>query len=138
EAQGLLAGYCGILEIDGNLFPISFDRWFGPPPSGMPKCYFEDCSKTDIKPQFCFRTTEALAERYCRLSIGKKWASHRQRLWDEFYNPALARDEIVSNVPLGVDKTQWALFVNYHLKPSTKVNCRTYEYKRIQVCFALA
>ncbi|KAI5437987.1 hypothetical protein KIW84_023933 [Lathyrus oleraceus] len=120
EAQGLLAGYCGILAIDGNLFPISFGRWSGPPPSGMPKCYFEDCFKTDIKPRFCFRTTEALAERYCRLSIGKKWASHRQRLWDEFYNPTLTRDEIVSNVPLGVDKTQWDLFVNYRLKPSTK------------------
>jgi hypothetical protein len=29
EAQGLLAGYCGILAISGDLFPISFEKWSG-------------------------------------------------------------------------------------------------------------
>jgi hypothetical protein len=41
EAQGLLAGYCGILAISGNLFPISFEKWSGKY-KGMPKRYFVD------------------------------------------------------------------------------------------------
>ncbi|XP_070057366.1 uncharacterized protein [Nicotiana tomentosiformis] len=36
EAQGLLAGYCGLLAIDGNFFPINFDRWSGPSGLLMP------------------------------------------------------------------------------------------------------
>nr|XP_009770698.1 PREDICTED: uncharacterized protein LOC104221319 [Nicotiana sylvestris] len=47
EAQGLLAGYCGSLAIDCNLFPISFEKWSGP--SGIPKKYMEDCFETILK-----------------------------------------------------------------------------------------
>ncbi|KAH0636046.1 hypothetical protein KY289_035961 [Solanum tuberosum] len=47
EAQGLLAGYCGSLAIDCNLFLISFERWSGP--LGIPKKYMEDCFKTILK-----------------------------------------------------------------------------------------
>ncbi|OIT19523.1 hypothetical protein A4A49_60500, partial [Nicotiana attenuata] len=46
-ALGLLAGYCGSLAIDCNLFPISFEKWSGP--SGMPKKYMEDCYETILK-----------------------------------------------------------------------------------------
>jgi hypothetical protein len=48
EAQGLLAGYCGILAISGNLFPISFEKWSGKF-KGMPKKYFDDCLETLLK-----------------------------------------------------------------------------------------
>uniref|UniRef100_A0A3Q7J9T7 Uncharacterized protein n=1 Tax=Solanum lycopersicum TaxID=4081 RepID=A0A3Q7J9T7_SOLLC len=41
DAQGLLAGYCGSLAIDCNLFLISFERWSGQ--SGMLEKYMEDC-----------------------------------------------------------------------------------------------
>ncbi|KAJ1394169.1 putative transposase, Ptta/En/Spm, plant [Sesbania bispinosa] len=47
EAQGLLAGFCGILATDCNLFPINFERWSGK--TGMPKCYFDDCYATILK-----------------------------------------------------------------------------------------
>jgi hypothetical protein len=66
-------------------------------------------------------TTEALAKRYCRLNTSKKWAAHRQDLWSTFYNPSKSKDEIISNVPNGVDPIQWAHFVNYRLKPETQV-----------------
>jgi hypothetical protein len=48
EAQGLLAGYCGILAISGDLFPISFEKWSGKF-KGIPKKYFEDCFERLLK-----------------------------------------------------------------------------------------
>lgn len=116
DAQGLLAGYCGSLAIDCNLFPISFERWSGQ--SGMPKKYMEDCFETILK------VCESIAYRYCNSSISKKWATHRQRLWNEYFDPARSKNEIISNVPSGINKDQWASFVAYHLKPSTMELCR--------------
>ncbi|KAK2381530.1 hypothetical protein QL285_069121 [Trifolium repens] len=121
EAQGLLAGYCGSLAIDCKLFPINFERWSGK--MGIPNSYFEDCFETFLKPRFCFKTTEALAKRYCKMSIGKKWAASRQRVWDNFYDKSKTRDEIISNFPKGIDPIQWAHFVNYRLKPETVERC---------------
>lgn len=45
--DGLLAGYCGTLAIDCNLFSVSFDKWSGR--AGAPKRYKEDCCKTILK-----------------------------------------------------------------------------------------
>uniref|UniRef100_A0A1U7XQQ8 Uncharacterized protein LOC104236904 n=2 Tax=Nicotiana sylvestris TaxID=4096 RepID=A0A1U7XQQ8_NICSY len=97
EAQGLLAGYCGSLAIDCNLFPISFEKWSGP--SGMPKKYMEDCFETILKPRFDFRLSESIAYRYCNDSLSKKWATHRQKLWNEYFDPTKSKNEIISNVP---------------------------------------
>nr|XP_033517537.1 uncharacterized protein LOC104117601 [Nicotiana tomentosiformis] len=116
EAQGLFAGYCGLLAIDGNFFPINFNRWSGP--SSIPKKYKEDCFETMLKSRFFFRTTNAIAYRYCNASLNKKWAIHRHRLWDEFYDPAKSRTELLSNVPPGINRDQWAYFVAYRLKSS--------------------
>ncbi|WVY90751.1 hypothetical protein V8G54_036265 [Vigna mungo] len=82
EGQGVLAGYCGILATDGNLFPINFERWSGK--TGMPNIYFLECFKQILQPRFCFRIAEANAQRYCKLTLGRKWATHRQNLWNEF------------------------------------------------------
>ncbi|KAK4716522.1 hypothetical protein R3W88_014860 [Solanum pinnatisectum] len=49
DAHGLLAGYCGSLAIDCNLFLTSFERWLEQ--SGMPKKYMEDCFETILKVQ---------------------------------------------------------------------------------------
>ncbi|WVY97308.1 hypothetical protein V8G54_029459 [Vigna mungo] len=81
EGQGILTGYCGLLATDGNLFPINFER-----------------------------IAEANAQRYCKLTLGRKWAAHRQNLWNEFYDPAKTKDQIISNVPTGIERTQWAHF----------------------------
>ncbi|KAF1883757.1 hypothetical protein Lal_00012674 [Lupinus albus] len=56
--------------------------------------------------------------------LGRKWSASRQRLWDEFFNPAKTRDEIIRNVPIGIDKDQWTRFVHYRLRPSTVELCR--------------
>ncbi|WVZ02274.1 hypothetical protein V8G54_023080 [Vigna mungo] len=74
EGQGVLAGYCGLLATDGNLFPINFER-----------------------------IAEANAQRYCKLTLGRKWAAHRQNLWNEFYDPAKTKDQIISNVSTVVE-----------------------------------
>ncbi|RYR32655.1 hypothetical protein Ahy_A10g047189 [Arachis hypogaea] len=128
EAQGLLAGYCGILAANCNLFPISFEKWLGK--TGMPKTYKDKCFDTLIKPRFYFRTSESIAYRYCNQSIAKKWATSRQRIWNEFYDPAQSRDEIVENVPVGIQRDQWAAFVDYRLKPSTMKLCRKNKENR--------
>ncbi|KAL2340280.1 hypothetical protein Fmac_008220 [Flemingia macrophylla] len=76
-----------------------------------------------FKPRFCFRTGEASAQRYYKLTLGRKWAAHRQNLWNELYDPTKTKNEIISNVPTGIDRTQWAHFVTYRLKPETLDIC---------------
>ncbi|KAL5137407.1 hypothetical protein HKD37_10G027776 [Glycine soja] len=122
EAQALLAGFLGTLVADCKLFPMDYDRWSGP--SGVPKAYFDDCFETILKPRFYFKINEAGAKRYCKLSMGRKWAANRQSLWNEFNDPTKTRDEIIKNVPIGIDKDQWARFVHYRHKPSTLELCR--------------
>ncbi|XP_028199378.1 uncharacterized protein LOC114383853 [Glycine soja] len=56
--------------------------------------------------------------------MGRKWAANRQSLWNEFNDPTKTRDEIIKNVPIGIDKDQWARFVHYRHKPSTLELCR--------------
>ncbi|KAJ1393757.1 hypothetical protein SESBI_34719 [Sesbania bispinosa] len=68
QGQGVLAGYCGTLATDGNLFPINFERWYGK--TGMPNTYFWNALKK------YYRTSEASAQRYCKLTLGRKWAAH--------------------------------------------------------------
>lgn len=73
------------------------------------------------KLRFCFRTGEASAQRYCKLTLSRKWVAHRQNLWNEFYDLTKTKNEIISNVPTGIERTQWAHFVTYRLKPETLV-----------------
>lgn len=54
--------------------------------------------------------------------MGKKWSAHKQRLWSEFNIPTKTIDEIIRNVPNGIDKDQWVRFVQYRMKPSTQVH----------------
>ncbi|QCE14727.1 hypothetical protein DEO72_LG11g1732 [Vigna unguiculata] len=51
EGQGVLAGYCGSLAIDCNLFPINFERWSGK--TGMPDTYFFECFKEILQEVGC-------------------------------------------------------------------------------------
>ncbi|MED6191825.1 hypothetical protein PIB30_004486 [Stylosanthes scabra] len=121
NAQVLLAGYCGILATNACIFPISFEKWSGQETGGMPKSFKDDCFDTMIKPHFHFTSTEKIAYRYCLQSIAKKWATYRQKLWNEFYDPTMRREALVNKVPNDVPRDQWACFINYRLKPSTVV-----------------
>ncbi|XP_020971518.1 uncharacterized protein LOC107625338 isoform X1 [Arachis ipaensis] len=123
EAQGLLAGYCGILATNARIFPISFEKWSGQENGGMPKSFKDECFDTMIKSHFHFTSTEKIAYRYCIQSIAKKWATYRQRLWNEFYDLTMRREALVNNVPDDVPRDQWACFVNYRLKLSIVELC---------------
>ncbi|KAH0650421.1 hypothetical protein KY284_030333 [Solanum tuberosum] len=90
----------------------------------MPKKYIEDCFETILKPRFLFEVSESNAYRYCNASISKGWATHRQRLCNEYFDPTKRKNDILSNVPSGISKDQWASFVAYRLKPSTMKLCR--------------
>ncbi|KAF1891202.1 hypothetical protein Lal_00001343 [Lupinus albus] len=104
DAQDLLAGFLGTLTSDCKLFPIDYNKWSG-----------GHCESALIQ---SYRTSECISRRYCKLSLGRKWSASRQRLWDEFSNPAKTRDEIIRNVSIGIDKDQWTRFVHYRMRPS--------------------
>ena len=74
-----------------------------------------------MKPRFCFKTSDDRAARYVSQSISKKWAAYRLKLWNEFYDPTASRNELIENVPAGLQRDQWATYVDYRLNPKTMV-----------------
>ncbi|KAK6793752.1 hypothetical protein RDI58_007205 [Solanum bulbocastanum] len=87
----------------------------------MPKNYMEDCFETILK------VSKSIAYRYCNSRISKKWATHRQMLWIEYFDPTRRKTEILSNVSSGINKDQWASLIAYCQKPSTMERCRRSE-----------
>nr|KYP33357.1 hypothetical protein KK1_045793 [Cajanus cajan] len=75
NAQGLLAGFCGILATDCNLFPINFERWSGK--TGMPKCYFDDCYLTILK-ELCRKNKEIRSKQKIPHTGGSKSNARRR------------------------------------------------------------
>ncbi|RYR74038.1 hypothetical protein Ahy_A02g008632 [Arachis hypogaea] len=65
-----------------------------------------------------------LAKRFLLQSLGKKWRENRIKLWNEFYDPRLSKTEIINNTPEDIALDQWALFVEYRLKPETQNLCK--------------
>ncbi|XP_068502538.1 uncharacterized protein [Phaseolus vulgaris] len=55
--------------------------------------------------------------------IGKLWREYRCKLWNEFYDPLMSRSDLIKNVPAGLNMEQWAVFVDYRLRPSTVNMC---------------
>ncbi|XP_025635977.1 uncharacterized protein [Arachis hypogaea] len=119
EAAGLLAGVCGQLATDCVAFPISFDKW-----SDIPESFFENQWNIFFQARFCFKVCDSLAKRFLLQSLGKKWREHRIKLWNEFYDPRLSKTEIINNTPEDIALDQWALFVEYRLKPETQNLCK--------------
>ncbi|XP_052112625.1 uncharacterized protein LOC127744554 [Arachis duranensis] len=115
EAAGLLAGVCGQLATDCVAFPISFDKWLD-----IPTSFFENQWNIFFLARFCFKVSDNLAKRFLLQSLGKKWREHRIKLWNDFYDPRLSKTEIINNAPEDIAPDQWALFVEYRLKPETQ------------------
>ncbi|XP_027927597.1 uncharacterized protein LOC114184487 [Vigna unguiculata] len=113
EASALLARVCGLLAANHIMFPISFERW-----SAMPDTYKDNMRESSLK------TNEDLAKRDVLFKIGKLWREYRCKLWNEFYDPLVSRNELIKNVPESLNMEQWAAFVDYHLKPSTMDLCK--------------
>ncbi|KAL2321267.1 hypothetical protein Fmac_030236 [Flemingia macrophylla] len=122
EASGLLTGVCGQLATNHLLFPISFESW-----SDMPDTYKDNVWVTALK------VNEDMAKRDVMFKIAKQWREYRIKLWNEFYDPLLSRNDLIKNVPEGLSMDQWALFVDYRLKPSTMELCnRNREIRKRQ------
>ncbi|XP_072056663.1 uncharacterized protein [Arachis hypogaea] len=87
-----------------------------------------------LKARFCFKVSDSLAKRFLLQSLGKKWREHRIKLWNEFYDPRLSKTEIINNTPEDIALDQWALFVEYRLKPETRNLCkRNQEIRQKQI-----
>ncbi|XP_057760440.1 uncharacterized protein LOC130980816 [Arachis stenosperma] len=87
-----------------------------------------DCAR------FCFKVCDSLAKRFLLQSLGKKWREHRIKLWNEFYDPRLSKTEIINNTPEDIALDQWALFLEYRLKPETQNLCkRNQEIRQKQI-----
>nr|XP_029143997.1 uncharacterized protein LOC112701408 [Arachis hypogaea] len=129
EAARLLAGVCGQLATDCVAFPISFDKW-----SDIPTSFFENQWNIFFLARFCFKVSDNLAKRFLLQSLGKKWREHRIQLWNDFYDPRLSKTEIINNAPEDIAPDQWALFVEYRLKPETQKLCkRNQEIRQKQI-----
>ncbi|KAL4306370.1 hypothetical protein AHAS_Ahas16G0171500 [Arachis hypogaea] len=84
--------------------------------------------------RFCFKVSDNLAKRFLLQSLGKKWREHRIKLWNDFYDPRLSKIEIINNAPEDIAPDQWALFVEYRLKPETQKLCkRNQEIRQKQI-----
>ncbi|KAJ1378342.1 putative transposase, Ptta/En/Spm, plant [Sesbania bispinosa] len=118
ETAGLLAGVCGEMATN-SLFSLSFEKW-----SDMPDTFFDNQWHTLFNPRFCFKVNEDMAKRHLRKSIGKKWREYRIKLWNAFDDPTMSKNEIIKNVPEDISMDQWALFVEYRSKTTTKDLCK--------------
>jgi len=76
--------------------------------------------------QFYFKVNEDLTERDVMIKIGKLWWEYRCKIWNDFYDPLLSKNDLIKNVPTKVNMEQWVVFVDYRLRPSTMVN--TFHY----------
>ncbi|KAL2337251.1 hypothetical protein Fmac_011697 [Flemingia macrophylla] len=84
-------------------------------------------------PQRFTQVNEDMAKRDVMFKIAKQWREYRIKLWNEFYDPLLSRNDLINNVPEGLSMDQWALFVDYRLKPSTMELCnRNREIRKRQ------
>jgi len=69
-----------------------------------------------------FKLNKDLAKKDVMFKIGKLWRECTCKLWNEFYDPLLTKNDLIKNVPEGLNMEQWVVFVDYRLKPSTMVN----------------
>ncbi|XP_020963339.1 uncharacterized protein LOC107607079 isoform X3 [Arachis ipaensis] len=77
EAQGLLAGYCGILATNARIFPISFEKWSGQENGGMPKSFKDECFDSMIK-ELCMKNKENRSKQTIPHTCGSKSNSRRR------------------------------------------------------------
>ncbi|KAL4344595.1 hypothetical protein AHAS_Ahas11G0194100 [Arachis hypogaea] len=84
--------------------------------------------------RFCFKVSDNLAKLFLLQSLGKEWREHRIKFWNDFYDPRLSKTEIINNAPKDIAPDQWALFVEYCLKPETQKLCkRNQEIRQKQI-----
>ncbi|RYR29871.1 hypothetical protein Ahy_B01g054462 [Arachis hypogaea] len=83
--------------------------------------------------RFCFKVSDNLAKLFLLQSLGKEWREHRIKFWNDFYDPRLSKTEIINNAPKDIAPDQWALFVEYCLKPETQTEETGKEVSSVQM-----
>jgi len=53
--------------------------------------------------------------------MSNKYRNEKMNLWNRVYNSSLSREQLIANVPDGIQKDQWSSFVDYHLSEEYKV-----------------
>ncbi|KAJ1426161.1 putative transposase, Ptta/En/Spm, plant [Sesbania bispinosa] len=118
DAAALLSGACGHIATEPNNIPINYESW-----AAVPYSYKKDCLET-LKNLFHFQASDLIAERYCLLTMGKKYRNFKLNLWNMNFDPLYSREQLIHNVPDGIPKDQWSSFVDYRLKPDYQELCR--------------
>ncbi|KAK6147875.1 hypothetical protein DH2020_018787 [Rehmannia glutinosa] len=118
DAAALLTGILAELAQLTSSFPINYTDW-----RHVPDQYKEDIFSKTIMPKFHFQDEEKVKE-WIFKNIVKKWKDFKSKLWDEFYDPSLSRDELISNCPTGIHRDQWSSFVIYRLSEKSMEMCR--------------
>lgn len=53
--------------------------------------------------------------------IGKKWRENRLKLFNTYYDPLKSSDQNKRNPPLSIPQIEWATFLDYRMRETTKV-----------------
>ncbi|XP_029125455.1 uncharacterized protein LOC109790234, partial [Cajanus cajan] len=113
NSGALLNRFLGHLARDSDVFPISYTSW-----KKIPKDYKQNVLKDIIQAKF--EVEHDLHVAYIFKSLNIKWREHRQELWQQRDDGTHNRDQLIAMVPEGLNKDQWASFVDYRLDSKTK------------------
>ncbi|KAJ1437530.1 putative transposase, Ptta/En/Spm, plant [Sesbania bispinosa] len=114
EGAGLLNRFLSPIGRDFGLFPISYCSW-----KKVPEDYKKTVLEEEIRVKFVIESD--IQKSYIYKSLGTKWRDCRQELWQARDDKARNRDELIAMVPDGLNRDQWASFIDYRLEPKTKI-----------------
>ncbi|KAL2327560.1 hypothetical protein Fmac_020987 [Flemingia macrophylla] len=109
----LLNRFLGHLARDSDIFPISYTSW-----KKIPKDYKQNVLNDIIQAKF--EVEHNLHVTYVFKSPNIKWREHHQELWQQRDDGTRNRDQLTAVVPEGLNKDQWASFIDYCLDSKTK------------------
>ncbi|MED6168949.1 hypothetical protein PIB30_016636 [Stylosanthes scabra] len=62
-----------------------------------------------------------------------KSRDYRPKLWNEFHDPRFSKTQLIKNVPANIAADQWALYVEYRLKPETQKDETGKKVSRVEM-----
>ncbi|CAL1381974.1 unnamed protein product [Linum trigynum] len=65
-----------------------------------------------------------IAYHYILQDLGNKWRNNRIRLWNVGFKVEKSREENITNHPPHIPPEQWAMFIDYRLRPDTQKICK--------------
>ncbi|XP_014505137.1 uncharacterized protein LOC106765143 [Vigna radiata var. radiata] len=113
DGGALLNRFLGSIARNLKAFPICYSTW-----KKVPKDYKEDIIHNTVQTKFAINSDIQI--NYILKALNHKWRDWRQELWQQRDDGTRTRDELVAMVPKGVDRDDWASFVDYRLDERTK------------------